>query len=157
MGRMSLKKIQEDGKIVILVSGNIDEDSNFTGHGFSGNSEVTLDLENVVSINSCGIREWINWLREAESTKINFRKCPKVIVDQINMVSGFLPETAKVESFYVPYYSEDSGDEKLVLFHSGKEFTETEVDAPEKIKDEKSGEEFEIDVVESKYFRFLNK
>ena len=34
--------------------------------------------------------------------KIEFRNCPKVIIDQINMVKGFLPENAIVESFLRP-------------------------------------------------------
>ncbi|MCB0415157.1 MAG: hypothetical protein KDD50_12535 [Bdellovibrionales bacterium] len=155
MGTMSLERLQEDGKVVIKISGNIDEDSNFTVQGFGSDGEITIDLEDVVSINSCGIREWINWLKDSKQVHLNFRNCPKVIIDQINMVSGFLPDNGKVESFFVPYYSEDSGEEKLILFRHGVDYTDGDVNAPEKIKDQETGDELEIDVVESKYFRFL--
>ena len=157
MGNMSLEKQLIDGQVVIAIAGNIDEDSNFSNHKLNDDKEIILDLEHVTSINSCGIREWINWLKDASNTKLVFKKCPKVIIDQINMVSGFLPEKARVESFYVPYYSEDTGEEKLVLFTHGKEFTDNSVNAPETITDNESGDELEIDVVETKYFRFLNK
>ena len=79
-----------------------------------------------------------------------------MIVDQINMVSGFLPEGAEVESFMVPYYSDASDTEKMVLFTKGKEFKDGEVFPPEDVKDE-SGELMEMDVIEAKYFKFIKK
>jgi len=156
MSQLSIEKADENGKVVLKVSGTIDEDANFSGFELSG-GEVILDLQNVDAINSCGIREWINWLKEDPGTKLVYRNCPKIIVDQVNMVSGFLPENAEMESFYVPYYCDDSGNEKMVLFTKGKEFSESGVNPPEAIKDDESGEEMEIDVIEAKYFRFLNK
>ena len=40
-----------------------------------------------------------------------------------------------VESFFVPYYAEDSGEEKMVLFTNGKEYRGGDVFPPESIKD----------------------
>ncbi|MNL21183.1 hypothetical protein D3C87_1424610 [compost metagenome] len=115
-----------------------------------------MELEGVKSINSCGIREWIKWMGTASGAQIVFKNCPKVIVDQINMVDGFLPANGRVSSFFVPYYNDDSGTEKNVLFTFGKEFTESGVTPPAGIKDE-DGNEMEMDVIESKYFKFLKK
>jgi hypothetical protein len=73
------------------------------------------------------------------------------------MVQGFLPATGRVLSFYVPYYSEETGNEKLVLFRYGHEFTDQGMqNVPEIIKDD-DGSEMEIDVVDSKYFKFIKK
>lgn len=151
----SIDKVSDGGKVVLQLKGNIDEDANFAPPDVSGAGAVVLDLESVSAINSVGIREWIKWVKAFPATlQLSVRKCPKIIVDQINMVSGFLPSHAVVESFFVPYYSDSTGNEKMVLFENGKEFSNGEVNAPPEVKDE-SGEVMEMDVIEAKYFKFL--
>lgn len=156
MGKADVKVEKGNGKVTVQVAGTIDEDIDFSQFSIAGQPEVELDLGGIKSINSCGIREWIKWVGTAGSAKISYVNCPKVIVDQINMVDGFLPATGKVLSFYVPYYNDDSGDEKNVLFRYGTEFTENSVNPPSSVKDS-SGSEMEMDVIESKYFKFIKK
>jgi hypothetical protein len=151
----SLVTQPEGAATVIKVIGNVDEDSTFHPVDVAAASKVILDLEGVTAINSVGIREWIKWVKTLPSTiQLGVRRCPKIIVDQINMVAGFLPSTAVVESFFVPYYSDATGSEKMVLFERGKEFVNGEVHAPAEVKDP-SGEIMEMDVIETKYFKFL--
>lgn len=151
----SIDKKPEGPKTVLELKGSIDEDANFAPPDLAGASVVVLDLAGVSAINSVGIREWIKWIKGFPgSLELGLRRCPKIIVDQINMVAGFLPPNAKVESFFVPYYSDASGNEKMVLFESGKEFKEGEVHPPADVKDD-SGEAMEMDVIEAKYFKFL--
>lgn len=141
--------------LLVHIQGKIDEDSNFRALDVDGCSSVILDLEKITAINSVGTREWIKWIKCVPSTlKLVIRKCPKNIVDQINMVSGFLPTGAIVESFYVPYFAEASGEEKMVLFNSGKEFRGGDIYPPPAIVDS-TGASMEMDVIEAKYFRFL--
>lgn len=150
---MNLKP--EGGSIIVNLEGGIDEDATFQPLALGSASTVVLDLEKVTAINSVGIREWIKWIKEVPTAvKVSLRKCPKIIVDQINMVAGFLPAGARIESFYVPYYSDASGSEKMVLFVNGKEFTDSQLNAPPEVKDD-SGEPMEMDVIEAKYFKFL--
>lgn len=158
MGQFNVDKKSDGGAAVLSFKGHIDEDASFAGLEFGPENQIIFDLQEVSAINSCGIREWINWIRTAPSgSQIIYKNCPKVIVDQINMVAGFLPDNAKVESFYVPYYCESSGNEKMVLFTEGKEFKDGEVFPPEDIKDDETGEFMEMDVIEAKYFKFLNR
>lgn len=159
---MSQFKVEKggDGNVVTLsFEGSVDEDAVFSNIEVNGGSQtVILDLDKIGSINSCGIREWIKWIKTVPtSASIVYKNCPKVIVDQINMVAGFLPDNATVESFYVPYYCEDSGNEKMILFTKGKDFTDDSVDVPEEITDKDTGEVLEMDVIEAKYFKFLKK
>lgn len=157
MKQFKAEKQQSGTDVIVVLSGNIDEDSTFSGVDISEATKITLDLDGVTAINSCGIREWIKWIRTAKpGVPVIYRKCPKIIVDQINMVAGFLPDNGKVESFYVPYYSEVSGSEKMVLFSEGKEFKGNEIFAPGEVKDD-DGEIMEMDVIEAKYFKFLQK
>ncbi len=150
-------KMQKDGdKLNISLSGIIDEDVDFSNYSLSGVSQVELHLKDVKSINSCGIREWIKWISSAGEATVIYDECPKIIVDQINMVEGFLPAKGKVTSFYVPYYNDDSGEEKMVLFKQGQEFNEQGVTPPSSVKDS-AGNEMEMDIMESKYFKFIKK
>lgn len=138
----------------VKITGIIDEDVQLTDYSLKGLSLVEINLDHVRSINSCGVREWVKWLESAPSAQIKLVACPKVIIDQINLVAGFLPLNAKVQSFYVPYFNPDTDFEKIVLFREGVEFAGTQVNLPKAITDDK-GNELEIDVVESKYFGFL--
>jgi len=156
MGKLDVKMEKASNKLVVKMSGTIDEDADFSRLDLKGNTAVDIELSGVKSINSCGIREWIKWIGTAGAAPVTFNNCPKVIVDQINMVDGFLPSTGKVNSFYVPYYNDDAGSEKNVLFRYGTEFSDQGVKPPSPVKDE-DGNEMEMDVIESKYFKFLNK
>ncbi|MCB0421514.1 MAG: hypothetical protein KDD61_10995 [Bdellovibrionales bacterium] len=155
MSSFVIEAKEQDGILEFGFSGQIDEDASFDTANISAAKRVKINLENVSAINSCGIREWIKWIKTASGAEeIVYQNCPKVIVDQINMVAGFLPENGRVESFYVPYYSEETDEEKMVLFKSGVEFSEGEVNPPGDVKDS-SGEEMEMDIIEAKYFKFL--
>lgn len=156
MGHLDLKIIKSADQLDVTMAGVIDEDVDFNQHPLSGAKKVHIKMGSLKSINSCGIREWIKWMESASSAEIIYEDCPKVIVDQINMVDGFLPANAKVVSFYVPYYNDDTGSEKNILFKYGQEYKNGTLTPPESIKDE-SGNDMEMDVVESKYFKFIKK
>jgi hypothetical protein len=156
MGKFEIKVEKSGADAQVIVSGVIDEDVDFTPYSLEGLGSATFQLGGIKSINSCGIREWIKWVGTAGSAKIEYFECPKIIVDQINMVQGFLPSQAVVKSFFVPYYSDDSGNEKNVLFTLGNEYDDSGLKAPPEVKDD-SGAPMEMDVVEAKYFKFLKK
>lgn len=156
MSQSCIETLNQEGKVFVRINGAINEDFDFSKVPLNKETEYIIDLEGTNSINSCGIREWVKWISQANPQKIQFHKCPKVIVDQINMVQGFLPKGAKVISFFVPYYNEDTGSEKNVLLEYGKDFDESGVRVPENVKDDQ-GNPMEIDVIESKYFKFLTQ
>jgi hypothetical protein len=156
MGKVEIKVEKSASQVKVNISGVIDEDVDFNAYNLAGAPSVEVHLGDVKSINSCGIREWIKWIASAGPAPVVYHECPKVIVDQINMVQGFLPASGKVNSFYVPYFSESSGAEKKVLFRYGNEFTEKEIKPPETVQDEE-GNPMEMDVIEAKYFKFITK
>ncbi|MGZ3773083.1 MAG: hypothetical protein ACXVCY_03495 [Pseudobdellovibrionaceae bacterium] len=156
MGKFDVKMNKGVDKVNVQVTGTIDEDVDFSQYNLTGCSDINIELGGLKSINSCGIREWIKWMGTAGSAKIVFSNCPKVIVDQINMVDGFLPSNGTVMSFYVPYYNDASGSEKNVLFRYGTEFNESGITPPTSVKDD-DGNDMEMDVIEAKYFKFIKK
>ena len=155
MSKCKIKTIINNGMTEFLFSGSIDETLIIHFDLFSDTKDVvTLHLDEVIAINSTGIREWINLMTRLKSANIRLTKCPKVLVDQINMVKGFLPANAGVDSFYVPYFSEQSGTERKILFERNIQFTDKEVNFESTIVDE-DGAVFEIDIIPDKYFKFI--
>src|ERR1700722_8163151 len=136
----SIAKQPEGARLLVKIAGGVDEDANFQPVDTGAFTSVVLDLSDVTAINSVGIREWIKWVKAMPTTvKLSVRRCPKIIVDQINMVSGFLPPAAVIESFFVPYYADATGSEKMVLFEKDKQYKDGELTPPEEVKDD-SGE-----------------
>lgn len=156
MAKFEIAVDKSSPEFKVSIAGTIDEDVDFTPYALAGANSVEVQLGNVKSINSCGIREWIKWIGTAGTAKVTYNECPKIIVDQINMVQGFLPATGKVNSFYVPFYNDDSGAEKSVLFRHGQEFSDSGLANVPEVKDDE-GNAMEMDVVEAKYFKFLKK
>lgn len=156
MSTFYFERKEENNKVFLFFFGNIDENASFTGAILDGAQDLVIDLEKVEAINSCGIRDWIQWLKTSPADcKIEYRNCPKVIVDQMNMIKGFLPENAHVESFYVPYYAPDSDIEKMILYRKGVDFKDDSVDIQDTYTDPDTNEEYEIDVIPEKYFKFI--
>ncbi len=140
----------------VVVTGYIGEDTQFNAYFFDGKTSVEMDLSQVKGINSIGIVEWKKWMNTVGEAPITFVNCPKFFIDRVNMVENFLPTQAVIVSFYVPYYSEDSGEEKFILFRDGIEFKGRDMRVPLEVRDSQ-GQVMEMDVVESIYFKFLRK
>lgn len=156
MSKFEIKIDTSSNIVKIAIAGNIDENANFSEFDMTGKSLIEIDLNKVHSINSLGARTWIKWLGTLSNYKVQFINCPKILIDQINMVSSMLPTNAKVISFYVPYINEDSGEEKYILFRHGHEFENEKVNLPSNIKDSNS-QPMEIDVLTTRFFKFLSK
>ena len=166
---MSGFKVQQNingSELTLVLSGTIDEDVQFPSLNLASVKQITFDLKEVKSINSVGIREWLNWIKPlAEKCQITMKNCPKTLVFQFNMVEGFLPKGSKVSSLYVPFFCEKCDLEENILFQVGQEI---------QLKDGKVSVQFDLakikpckvtveeceltmDVTESKYFHFLRR
>jgi len=154
MSRCQIKTVMKDGHLIIDLSGHIDENFLQAVQAVPESKSYIFNLRALTSINSSGIREWIKYAQKIKNSQVILVECPKPFIDQASMVEGFLPSTFRVASFYVPYYCEDADEEKLVLYQFGKDYTAEAINIPNEIKDEK-GQAFEIDIVPSKYFKFL--
>ena len=116
-GQLHVEITESQKEVEYRFRGDVDE--NFRQKEFPRikKERIIFHLEDVKNFNSIGLREWIFLLRDVSALgHLVFRRCSVTIVDQINMVDGFLPSNAKVQSFYVPYYNEESGAEKNILF-----------------------------------------
>jgi anti-anti-sigma regulatory factor len=77
---------------------------------------AVIDLGEIERINSCGVRDWVNWLSrlEAQGTRAILVECSPAIVAQINLVNNFTG-TGVVKSFFVPYFCPECDEEKVLL------------------------------------------
>ena len=105
----------------VKLAGVIDEDNELAEltdkiHG----GTVVIDLGEVDRINSCGVRDWVNWLGrvEAKNVDVVLVECSPAIVAQINLVNNFTA-SGVVKSFYVPYFCPECDEEKVLLCETG--------------------------------------
>lgn len=105
----------EGGGRLLELHGVIDEHADL---GFFADlrGRVQVSLRGVRRINSYGVRAWIDAVRRVPAeAQLEFVECPPPVVDQMNMVAGFLGR-GKVTSFYAPMACEACGAERDQLF-----------------------------------------
>src|SRR5690349_2176073 len=77
----------------VKLTGVIDEDNDLQALGDKlGPGTAVIDVSEIERINSCGVRDWVNWLGKAEKNGANMVlvECSPAIVAQINLVNNFL-------------------------------------------------------------------
>lgn len=147
----------QNGSAHIKLAGLMDEDMDLSQLKSIGEEVLHFDLDGVGGINSCGIRDWISFLSGLESNhKIIYEHCPQVLIEQMNMVKGFLPEGAEIKSFYAPFYCESCDNEEKVLLTPSDVQSGGTAQAPKNLKCSSCGAEgLEFDALEAQYFHFL--
>ena len=145
----------EKKKNTVIISGIINEFSEF-GNVFNDiKKAIRVDMSGVERINSCGIRAWVQAIRDIPQDIIYFN-CPPVVIESFNMVPEFLGSKSKVESFFARYYCDKCDIEKM-FFLIVKDYLKKypDLNAPE--YNCKCGMLFEFDDNEDEFFMFLNK
>jgi hypothetical protein len=111
------------GLTTVEFVGEIDENADFVELRRRLRGPVAFQLAEVRRINSCGVREWVNFVRDLPHvTELSFSHCSPAIVTQLNMIYNFRG-AAKIRSFYAPYVCEACGyeEEKLVEVPAGRQ------------------------------------
>lgn len=159
MGSKFHSEVQtREGVTYLKISGVIDEDNGLQGlEAQLGGGPLVIHLAEIDRINSCGVRDWVNWLGRVErgGARPILIECAPAIVSQINLVHNFTGGGV-VKNFYAPYFCQRCQREKLLLIEtrdlaaSGPPFT-----APTCRCDECDGP-MEFDDMEESYFAFLS-
>jgi hypothetical protein len=106
----------ENGESEVRLFGIIDEHADLSALDALPARRVVLNLRGIRRINSFGVRLWMDQIKKVSArVPLEFVEVPPPIVDQANMLEGFLGR-GKVISFYVPYACEtcDQYVERLV-------------------------------------------
>jgi anti-anti-sigma regulatory factor len=146
---------QRDDVTYVKMGGVIDEDNELGDliERISAGT-VVIDLGEVERINSCGVRDWVNWLTKVEKggSRVVLVECSPAIVSQINLVNNFTG-SGVVKSFFAPYFCPNCDREKVLLVEAA-EMGPSPHRAPICRCDECDGV-MEFDDMEDSYFAFL--
>lgn len=173
MGAMAEKKLRIATNTVeevtfVKLSGVIDEDNELdrSTRKLTGQT-VVLDLAEVQRINSCGVRDWVNWLSELDAAgkRVVLARLSPCIVTQLNLVNNFVGR-AYVRSFFAPYYCARCDIESLCLLQVSDFAGQSSPRAPRvddprapSVRCQKNPAEkvcgLEFDDIEASYFAFL--
>jgi len=139
----------------IFIEGVIDGAADFSSileESFSG--LVKIDTKAVKRVNSTGVRQWVEFIKNFDY-KILHRNCSVSVIEQFNMVPQFFGKNSDIESFHAPYFCEECDEEHEILLvcEDSLNFSGREV-----IKDFKCPEcheELERDFDTEEFFRFF--
>ncbi len=137
----------------VELIGVIDEDSTFDKVKNLKMNKFIFDFNKVSMINSCGIRGWIKYLQEIEGAEIKYINCPQIIIEQVNMVHGFIRKGIGVETFFAPYFCPNCDTEKKILLQNNEVFN---FKAPIK-QCNTCKMDLEFDAIEKQYFSFRSQ
>jgi hypothetical protein len=142
------------GRLVLAVSGVIDEHADLKPLT-DVRGDVEISLRGVRRINSFGVRAWIDVMRKIpRETRLTFIECPPPVVDQINMVHGFLGH-GQLVSFYSPMICEECDEQEDELFEVSKCRALGGKLPPVKCK--RCGNDMEVDDLEEQYLLFVRE
>jgi len=103
-------------KSIVTLTGVIDEGADFEKLAeLRGSAE--FNMKGVRRVNSFGARSWMDVIRElGTKMQLEFVECTSCIIDQLNMLEGFLGH-GRVVSFYASMLCEhcDKGSDHLFV------------------------------------------
>lgn len=155
---------ERDGeKLTIYFNGKIDEECDLTLVELPSAKVIHLNFSKVTWINSIGVKKWISWQNQiGENRILVFEECRRVVVDQINVLAGFLMQSARVESFYIPFHCGKCDIESVILVKRGTDYTlatsesKAQLTLPEP-DCSNCKEKLQLDVLPEKYLGFLKR
>lgn len=117
VGRKSFDIETRAGGSILFLSGVIDENADLAPiSGITADTEI--NMKGVRRINSFGVRAWIDAVRKIPaSATVTFVECPPPVIDQCNMVNGFLG-AGVLKSFYAPMTCEECDEQLDQLFET---------------------------------------
>jgi hypothetical protein len=130
-----LMKVDKQGTTInIALDGSIGETTPLFILPLKGYKKVVLDMNDVNSINSIGVKHWILWtLRIPSDCQVQMTHCPYVICSQANIVMGFLTKNMSLDSFRAPYACDACGTEVSQLLIRGQHYQYPTPESPAKI------------------------
>jgi hypothetical protein len=153
---INLQVHQKDGWDHVHYAGPINESTevHLTPLLKSVGARCILNFRQVASVNSCGVRSWINFMRELEKTReVVFEECVPEIVTQMNMIPSFKGK-AKIKSVYGSFACGSCGANAMVLFEDGKNLPKGDSIELAPVKCPKCASEMEMEELEDEFFAF---
>lgn len=149
---------EQHGFTVVELSGELNETADFASVRERLKGPVVLHMGGVRRINSGGVREWVNIMRDLSSTSMDVTPthCTPVIVAQLNMIYSFCGK-ARVLSFYAPYACSRCDHEEEKLIYVQTHFPTHDFTRMPAFHCSVCGENMEFDEIVERYLGFLKQ
>lgn len=156
--RLQVDVSEVDNVSYVALAGVIDEDN-----AISAVTErltrpfAVIKSADVERINSCGVRDWVNWLGELQQKKIEvfLIECSPAMMTQVNLINNFAGH-GKILSFFAPYFCPPPCEsDKMLLIRIEDALREQPFRAPV-CRCDSCDQLLEFDDLESSYFGFLS-
>lgn len=116
--KFQIERVTLGGVPVVRVSGTIDERAELESISEQVPAELWFDVGGIRRVNSIGVRMWVEAMRSVpESVPMYFLRCSTSVIDQCNLVLGFLGH-GSIVSFYAPLICEDCNEQQTHLFET---------------------------------------
>lgn len=141
----------------VFLTGKINEDAEVTLAELKDKvkADCIFNLKDVDSINSCGVRAWINFIREIEGKRaVVYEECPPEVVSQINMIPNFKGKS-QIKSVYASYACEKCNTHKLELFTTGVNMPKSADDKVPEVHCPTCASVMEMEELEDEFFAWL--
>jgi hypothetical protein len=148
---------ERPGFTTVEFTGEIDENADFAELKRRLRGSVVFHLGEVRRINSCGVREWVNFVRDLPNVgELTFSHCSPAIVTQLNMIYNFRGR-ARVRSFYAPYICEQCHNEEEKLLDVQSQFPDGNSGRVPDFECESCRRTMEFDDLPERYLSFLSE
>ncbi len=147
----------QGGKELVSLEGRINEDAEVVLPELLGKitGNCIFNFKGVEAINSCGIRAWIHFLREAEKKGSHeFVACTPDVVSQMNMIPNFRG-ACKVQSVYAGYMCGSCNHRETVLLEAGVNLPKALGDPIPPVACPKCKTTMEMEELEEEFFGWL--
>lgn len=152
---LSWRLKERPGFTTVELSGELDENADFAELRRRLGGAVVFHLAGIGRINSCGVREWVRFVRDLPNvTDLVFTHCSPTIVSHLNMIYNFRGP-ATVRSFYSPYLCDACGHEEELLVDVKAQLERADVLSPPELACSACGEAMELDDLPERYLSFL--
>jgi hypothetical protein len=160
-----LRDLDEHGIELILI-GYMDEQTVLPEIKRLQNCQrLIVNFGRVNAILSMGVKEWVifsDQLEKLPHLKVEFRNCSKQVIDQINLVQGFLPKNGVISTLFVPVFCNQCSRTFKVLRKAdniGVEINQVipSMEVPDCSEFPACKETYELDCNPNFYLKFLKK
>jgi hypothetical protein len=140
----------------VELRGEVDENADFSELRQVLRGNVVLGLEGITRINSCGVREWVNFVRQLDGVRaLWFARCSPPVVLQLNTIYNFRGR-ARVCSFLAPYVCEVCHIDEYKLLDVAEHFPDRRAHVPA-FRCHRCGGVMVFDELPERYLSFLSE
>lgn len=137
----------------VVIKGDITEATSFADLLPVMVGRVDFDVSQVTYINSLGVREWVEFLKQAPIQGYEFHACSIPFIIQASLVEDFLGR-GTVTSFFAPYHCEECDLQEERLLQSAT-ILATDSLTPPVFNCPSCDGELEFDDIPRRFFAFL--